>query len=65
MATGTVKESAEESKREEDERLAVRRELLAAAAKFARFELSHCEAGSGDAALLDMRLLVEGREVLR
>ena len=62
MATGTVKESAAESKREEDGRLAVRRERLAAAA---RFELSRCEAGEGDAVLLAMRLLVEGREVLR
>ena len=43
----------------------MRRELLDAAAKFARLELSRCEAGKGDAALLGARLLVEGREVLR
>ena len=63
MATGTVKELEEERKREEGRRL--RRELLSAMAKCARFELEQSGTGSSDAALLDQRLRSDWQELTR
>ena len=65
MATRTVTKSEEEVKREEEEGLALRRELRAASAMFARWELKRSGSGSGDPALLDMRLREEAVEAMR
>ena len=64
MATGTVKDSEEERKREE-EHLELRRELVAATARYARSELERSGSGSSDAALLDWRLRSTALEVMR
>ena len=64
MATGTVKDSEEERKREE-EHLELRRELVSVAARDVRSELERSGSGSSHAALLDWRLRLEGLEMLR
>ena len=65
MATRTVEESEEERKREDAEGLEARRALLAATARFARWELERSGSGSSDASLLDMRLRAEAMEAMR
>ena len=65
MATGTVEELEEERKREEGEGAVLRRELVAATARLARFEMARCGSGSRDAALLDMRLRADMQELAR
>ena len=56
MATGTVKESEEERKREAEHR-ELRRELVSVAARYVRSELERSGSGSSDAALLDFNAL--------
>ena len=64
MATGTVGELDEESKRK-DERDEARRELASAMARYAKAELACSGSGRNHAALLDGRLRTAALEVAR